>query len=81
MDEVRLVLSEAERAASEFFELFYREGETISPDLPEKMFAADGYHWVRHTAYDDWAQRPIEQRPWIDTTESEKRQDPETAKQ
>ena len=58
MDEVRLVLSEAERAASEFFELFYR-----------------------HTAYDDWAQRQIEQRPWIDTTESEKRQDPETTKQ
>ena len=81
MEEVRLVLSEAERAAREFFELFYREGETISPDLPEKMFAADGYHWVRHTAYDDWAQRPIEQRPWIDTTESEKRQDPETTKQ
>ena len=43
-----------------FFELFYAPGDTIRPELPEELYAADGYHWVTKGVYDDWFKKPIQ---------------------
>ena len=35
-----------------------------SSAVPEEMFAAEGYHWVQHSAYDDWIRKRIASRQW-----------------
>ena len=43
----------------DFFRLFYRPGEVISPELAEEMYMAEGYHWVSLKSYDDWTKKEI----------------------
>ena len=62
LQEFRLVFEAALYFAEDFFQLFYREGETISAAVVEEMYAAEGYHWVQQRAYDDWMQVPIYSR-------------------
>ena len=64
IDDMKYVLDRTESFAKLFFELFYEEGSVIRPVLPEEMFAADGYHWVQQTAYDDWLKKKIKTRKW-----------------
>ena len=61
---LKLVQHDAFQFAAEFFDLFYSEGETIDPCLPEEMFAADGCHWVPQLIIDDWTGRPIPTKQW-----------------
>ena len=62
LQDFRLVFDAALGFAEEFFRLFYREGEVISPAVPEEMYAAEGYHWVQQRAFDDWQHVPIRTR-------------------
>ena len=66
IEDLKFVLNRSEEFAKRFFELFYEEGEVIRPVLPEEMFAADGYHWVHKTAYEDFFKRKIKTRKWRD---------------
>ena len=66
IEDLKFVLNRSEEFAKRFFELFYEEGEVIRPVLPEEMFAADGYHWVQKTAYEDFFKRKIKTRKWRD---------------
>ncbi|MBQ9250015.1 MAG: hypothetical protein IJ179_06560 [Oscillospiraceae bacterium] len=75
LSEVQFVLADAERSALQFFETFYRDKENISPLLTERIFAADGCHWVQHAAFDDWAQVAIETRPWVTADREQKSQE------
>ena len=62
--EIDLVHRDALRFAKEYFASFYAPGEEISSAVPEEMFAAEGYHWVQHSAYDDWIRKRIASRQW-----------------
>ena len=64
--EFDLAFSVALDYANEFFRLFYQEGEVIRPRLPEEMFAAEGYHGVQHSIYDDWPKAKVRTRSWQD---------------
>ena len=64
IEDLKYVLKKSEQFAKLFFGLFYSEGEVIRPVLPEEMFAADGYHWVQQTAYEDLFKRKIKKRKW-----------------
>ena len=66
INECNLVFSIALGYANEFFRLFYQEGKIIRPDLPEEMFAAEGYHGVQTTAYDDFCKAKHKMQMWQD---------------
>ena len=59
LQQFRMVSDAALCFAKDFFQLFYQEGEVISPAVAEEMYAADGYHWVQQHMYDDWFKVPI----------------------
>ena len=66
-EEIRSVLfvhRQAEQFAERFLSLFYSEGDVIDPRVPEEMFAAEGYHWVRFGSFDDWAKTQIATKNW-----------------
>ena len=68
-EEIRSVLfvhRQAEQFAERFLSLFYSEGDVIDPRVPEEMFAAEGYHWVRFGSFDDWAKTQIATKNWRD---------------
>lgn len=60
MREIALVAEVIQTYLRTFFELFYAPGDTIRPELPEELYAADGYHWVMKNAYDDWSKKPLQ---------------------
>ena len=60
MREIALVAEVIQTYLRTFFELFYAPGDTIRPELPEELYAADGYHWVMKNAYDDWTKKPLQ---------------------
>ena len=66
LQEFSLVFSAALDYAKEFFRLFYQAGESVCPKLPEEMFAAEGYHGVQRSIYDDWPKAKIPVRKWHD---------------
>ena len=50
--------------AKDFVSRFYERGEVIDPRVPEETFAADGFHWVQTSAYDDWARTNVAPKEW-----------------
>lgn len=54
LQEVKSVLESTEVLAKEFFELFYRQGESISSQFIEEIYVSEDYSLIHHTVYDDW---------------------------
>ena len=59
LQQFQMVFDAALSFASDFFQLFYQNGEIISPAVAEEIYAADGYHWIQQHMYDDWFKVPI----------------------
>ncbi len=68
LSEYLLAFSAARDYMKEFFRLFYQEGDVIRPELPEAMFAAEGYHGVQRSAYDDLCMARHHEKLWMDGT-------------
>ncbi len=64
IENLLVVQNVAKQFAQTFFELFYSENEVIDPEVPEELFAADGCHWVKNSAYDDWTGSKIPTKKW-----------------
>ena len=62
--QLQLVHETALGFAKDFFSRFYERGEVIDPRVPEETFAADGFHWVQTSAYDDWARTNVAPKEW-----------------
>ena len=62
LKELKSVWHLAESFAVEFFDLFYQEGEFISPLLIEEIFATEDYYVKPYTVYEDWLGTPINLR-------------------
>ncbi len=56
---VDTVLKLAESFALEFFTLFYQEGQSISPQFVEEIYASENYYEASFMLYDDWIGVPI----------------------
>ena len=74
LHELSIVLDTAEKYAMEFFRLFYNRDEVIRAKLVEEMYAAEGFHWVQRSAFEDWAGVEIAVRPWKDDKEKGRRE-------
>ena len=62
LQEVKSVLEAAEAFGKEFLILFYQEGQSISPQLIEEIYAAEEFYLAKHTIYDDWVGIPFSKR-------------------
>jgi len=52
----------ADAFAQEYFDLFYTEGEKISPTLVEEMYASEVYLGIELALIDDWFKTPLRKR-------------------
>ena len=60
--EVKSVLEAAEAFGKEFLRLFYQEGQSISPQLIEEIYASEEFYLAKPTIYDDWVGFPFSKR-------------------
>ena len=60
--DVQTVLHYAERFAGEYFDIFYQEGQLISPGLVEEIYATEDYFVTQQALFDDWFGVSIRQR-------------------
>ena len=62
LQELNYVWKLAKNFASEFFDLFYQEGQVISAKLIEELFATEDYFVPQPSMHNDWFDTPIRAR-------------------